>query len=173
AERLFSGRSSRSVGMDELVRETGLGKATVYRLFPSKDVLVGGYLQRLADEILGLIDRQAGQAPSPVAALHGLLDAVEADVRRPGFRGCAFHNAGSEYDDPAHPARVVAREYRVALLARLSGLVDRAAGRPELAGQLATLIDGAYTSAAHLGPDGPAAAGTALAHALVDGLDAN
>jgi AcrR family transcriptional regulator len=173
AARLFYARGVHAVGMDELVRETGLGKATVYRLFPSKDVLVGGYLQRLADEILGLIDRQAGQAPSPVAALHGLLDAVEADVRRPGFRGCAFHNAGSEYDDPAHPARVVAREYRVALLARLSGLVDRAAGRPELAGQLATLIDGAYTSAAHLGPDGPAAAGTALAHALVDGLDAN
>ena len=29
AERLFAGRSSRSVGMDELVRETGLGKMTV------------------------------------------------------------------------------------------------------------------------------------------------
>ena len=41
AERLFAGRSSRSVGMDELVRETGLGKMTVYRLFKSKDDLVG------------------------------------------------------------------------------------------------------------------------------------
>ena len=46
AERLFAGRSSRSVGMDELVRETGLGKMTVYRLFKSKDDLVGAYLSR-------------------------------------------------------------------------------------------------------------------------------
>ena len=48
AERLFAGRSSRSVGMDELVRETGLGKMTVYRLFKSKDDLVGAYLARKA-----------------------------------------------------------------------------------------------------------------------------
>ena len=46
AERLFASRSSRSVGMDELVRETGLGKMTVYRLFKSKDDLVD-------DEVLG------------------------------------------------------------------------------------------------------------------------
>ena len=37
-----------------------------------------------------------------------------------------------------------------------------------LGGQLAVLVDGAYTSAAHLGAHGPAAAGMALAHDLVD-----
>ena len=172
AARLFYARGVHAVGMDELVRETGLGKATVYRLFPSKDVLVGGYLQRLAVEILGSVDRRSAAAPSPVAALRGLIAAVEDDLRRPGFRGCAFHNAGSEYDDPAHPARVVAREYRAELLARLTTSVARAGGPPAMAGQLATLIDGAYTSAAHLGPDGPAAAGMALARTLVDGLEA-
>ncbi|MDG6103852.1 hypothetical protein Daura_23965 [Dactylosporangium aurantiacum] len=36
-----------------------------------------------------------------------------------------------------------------------------------LGGQLAVLIDGAYTSAARLGPDGPAAAGLHLARDLV------
>jgi AcrR family transcriptional regulator len=173
AARLFYARGVHAVGMDELVEATGLGKATVYRLYPSKDALVGGYLRRLAEEILGAIDREAHAAPDAVTALHGLLDAVAADLRRPGYRGCAFHNAGSEFDDPAHPARVVAREYRAALLARLTALVERAAGcaRPEPAGQLAALIDGAYTSAAHLGPDGPAAAALRLARALVDGLE--
>src|SRR3954468_6948371 len=55
AERLFSTRSSRSVGMDELVRETGLGKMTVYRLFKSKDDLVGAYLARKAATVLAFI----------------------------------------------------------------------------------------------------------------------
>ena len=170
AARLFYARGVHAVGMDELVRETGLGKATVYRLFPSKDVLVGAYLRRLSGEILGLIDEQTVSASGPVVALHGVLDAIEADLRRPGFRGCAFHNAGMEYDDPAHPARVAARDYRAALLERLTALADRPRPGGQLAGQLATLIDGAYTSAAHLGPDGPAAAGMALAHDLVDTL---
>jgi hypothetical protein len=38
---------------------------------------------------------------------------------------------------------------------------------PQLGAQLAVLVDGMYTSAAHLGPAGPAAAGPALADALL------
>jgi len=35
----------------ELVRATGLGKATVYRLYPTKDALIAAYLRRLAATI--------------------------------------------------------------------------------------------------------------------------
>jgi AcrR family transcriptional regulator len=172
AARLFYSRGVHEVGMDEFVRETTLGKATVYRLFPTKDALVAAYLRRLGDDILGQIDAQSAAATDPAAALHDLLDAVAADLARPGFRGCAFNNASIEFDDPAHPARAAARDYRVELHARLSRLTTALAHEPDsaaaLAGQLATLIDGAYTNAAHLGPDGPAVAGLALAHALVD-----
>ena len=47
-----------------------------------------------------------------------------------------------------------------------AGSGDGADGE-SLGAQLAVLIDGAYTSAAHLGPDGPAAAGLGLARHLV------
>ncbi len=109
AARLFYARGVHEVGMDELIREAGLGKATVYRLFPTKDLLVGAYLKRLAGEILGEIDRRAADADSPGQALQEMLAAIEADLRRSGFRGCAFNNASIEFDDPAHPARVAAR----------------------------------------------------------------
>src|SRR6186997_2854257 len=56
AAELFYARGVHEVGMDELVRATGFGKATVYRLFPTKDALVGAYLERAAREILALID---------------------------------------------------------------------------------------------------------------------
>ena len=48
AARLFYARGVHEVGMDEPVRATGLGKATVYRLYPTKDALVAAYLRRLA-----------------------------------------------------------------------------------------------------------------------------
>jgi AcrR family transcriptional regulator len=175
AQRLFYQRGVHEVGMDELIRETGLGKATVYRLFPTKDLLVAAYLQRLAGEILGEIDRSVAEEPDrPDAALLSIVDAIEADLRRDGFRGCAFNNASIEYDDPAHPARAAARVYRAGLLDRLREQARRLlpADEPaaeQLAGRLAVLIDGAYVSTAHLGPDGPAAAGLALARDLVDG----
>jgi len=170
AARLFYERGVHEVGMDGLITATGLGKATVYRLFPSKDALVGAYLARQAEQILGLIDAEIDQRPDdPTGALLAILDAIERDLNRPGFRGCAFNNASIEYDDPNHPARVQARHYREELHKRLTGLaadLDSNDGA-KLGSQLAVLIDGAYTNAAHLGPGGPAAEGVALARLLV------
>jgi AcrR family transcriptional regulator len=173
AADLFYARGVHEVGMDELVTATGLGKATVYRLYPTKDALIGAYLERKAAQILELVDAGAGPGSDPAEALHGILDGVEADVTRPQFRGCAFNNASIEYDDPAHPARAAARSYRQALHDRLRSATERLMPQDipaarALAGQLAVLIDGVYTNAAHLGADGPAREGLALARRLVD-----
>jgi AcrR family transcriptional regulator len=58
AARLFWAREVHEVGMDELVRATGLGKATVYRLYPTKDALVAAYLRRLAAAIGAAIENE-------------------------------------------------------------------------------------------------------------------
>jgi AcrR family transcriptional regulator len=126
AERLFASRSSRSVGMDELVRETGLGKMTVYRLFKSKDDLVGAYLSRKAATVLAFIDAELVRLQGdPRAALLSVVDAVERDVTRTGFRGCPFNNVSSEYDDPQHPARSAAADYKFELYSRLERLSEQ------------------------------------------------
>ncbi|MGY1609017.1 MULTISPECIES: TetR/AcrR family transcriptional regulator [unclassified Geodermatophilus] len=170
AERLFATRSSRSVGMDELVRETGLGKMTVYRLFRSKDELVGAYLARKAATELGQIDAIIGSEPDPRAALLAVVGSVEADVTRAGFRGCPFTNVSSEYDDPEHPARSAAADYKFELHARLERLAEEVApgSGEDLAAQVHLIIDGMYLSGGLLGPDGPAAHGRDLAERLVD-----
>lgn len=171
AAKLFYARGVHEVGMDELIRATGLGKATVYRLYPSKDELIGAYLQRLSASILSAIDAEiAHHAHEPREAVRAIFTAIADDVARPGFRGCPFNNASVEFADPSHPARIVAREYRAQLHQRLTALVTsiRPASGHELGDQLALLIDGIYTNAAHLGVTGPAAAGPALALALLD-----
>jgi AcrR family transcriptional regulator len=169
AAALFYARGVHEVGMDELVRATGFGKATVYRLFPTKDALVGAYLERQARAILALVDRDIADR-EPAAAVQAIFAAIEADLARPGFRGCAFNNASIEFDDPAHPARVAAREYRSALRERLRSLAEEVApgNGDRLGDRLALLIDGMYTSAAHLGPSGPAGGGAELAAALLE-----
>jgi AcrR family transcriptional regulator len=171
AERLFASRSSRSVGMDELVRETGLGKMTVYRLFKSKDELVGAYLARKAATVLSFIDAELARCDGdPRAAMLAVVDFVERDVTRAGFRGCPFTNVSSEYDDPQHPARSAAADYKFELHARLERLADQllpGAG-DDLAAQVHLIMDGMYLSGGLLGPDGPAAHGRRLAERLID-----
>src|SRR5690349_18498595 len=94
AAELFYARGVHEVGMDELIRATGLGKATVYRLYPTKDDLIAAYLHRHAGVILALIDADIERhAGDPARALDALFAAIQADVRREGFRGCAFNNA--------------------------------------------------------------------------------
>jgi AcrR family transcriptional regulator len=168
AAELFYARGVHEVGMDELVLATGFGKATVYRLFPTKDALVGAYLERQAGEILAMIDHDIARHDA-ADAVRAIFAAIEADLARPGFRGCAFNNASIEFEDPQHPARVAARQYRAALRDRLRGLAEQVAPAQgeRLGDQLALLVDGMYTSAAHLGAGGPAAGGADLAGALV------
>ncbi len=170
AQRLFYERGVHEVGMDELIGSSGVGKASVYRLYPTKAELIGAYLDRLSDTILALIDDEAARH-DPAAALHAVVDAIAQDLGQPGFRGCPFNNASIEFPEPGHPARRAARDYRARLRERLQSLAARCTddetGRA-LGDELAVLIDGCYTSAAHLGPDGPAAAGLRLAHRLID-----
>jgi len=171
AERLFSARSSRSVGMDELVRETGLGKMTVYRLFKSKDDLVGAYLSRKAATVLADLDAELIRLEDdPRAALLAVVDVVERDVTRAGFRGCPFTNVSSEYDDPQHPARSAAADYKFELHLRLERLADQLVpgGGDDLAAEVHLIIDGMYLSGGLLGPDGPASHGRRLAEKLVE-----
>jgi len=151
------------------IEGAGLGKATVYRLFPTKDALIGAYLERLAATVLAKIDADVERcAGDPAAALRAVLTAIRADVGRPGFRGCAFNNASIEFPDPAHPARAAARAYRAGLRERLVALAAQLRPGPSgtaLGEQLAVLVDGMYTNAAHLGAAGPAAAGADLPNA--------
>ncbi len=168
AARLFYERGVHEVGMDELIRETGLGKATVYRLFPSKDELIGAYLERRARVTLGFIDADiAAHTGRPAEAMAAIVDGVRTHIEGDGSRGCPFNNASIEFDDPAHPARVQARAYREGLRARLRGLAEELTGASELGDHLAVLIDGMYTSAAHLGAAGPARSGHELARHLI------
>jgi AcrR family transcriptional regulator len=170
AAELFYARGVHEVGMDELIAATGLGKATVYRLFATKDELIGAYLRRLAQTILAAIDADiARHREDPAAAISAIFAAISEDLARPEFRGCPFNNASIEFADPDHPARVAARDYRAELHRRLTDLAQatRPDAGPQLGAQLAVLADGMYTSAAHLGPDGPAATGPALVDALL------
>jgi AcrR family transcriptional regulator len=170
AARLFYARGVHEVGMDELVASSGLAKASVYRLYPSKDALVGAYLTRLSAGILAAIDRDiAAHSDDPAAAVRAIFAAIAEDLARPAFRGCPFNNASIEFPDPDHPARIAAREYRAALLHRLERLCEQSApGEGARRGaQLAVIVDGLYTSAAHLGHDGPAAHASALIEPLL------
>lgn len=167
AFRLFYARGIRAVGVDLIISESGVAKATFYRHFPAKDELVLAYLDRV-DAIWTAQLHAAAEAagPEPADQLVGLFDALGTACRREGYRGCAFINAAAEAaPGTAIHTRTVAHKRSV--LAWIRDLAARAgADDPDaLARTLALLLDGGLSDGALAAdPEAPRAAKLAAGH---------
>lgn len=165
AFRLFYARGVRAVGVDLIIAESGVAKATLYKHFPAKDELVLAYLDKVDRIWTGQLRAAAEAAgPDPRNQLIGLFDALGTACRRDGYRGCAFINAAAEAA-PGTPVHRRTITHKQAVLAWVRQLADEAgAADPDaLARSLTLLLDGGLADGA-LAAD-PAAAGVAKAAA--------
>jgi AcrR family transcriptional regulator len=150
AFRLFYARGIRAVGVDLIIAESDVAKATFYKHFPAKDELVLAYLDKV-DGIWTCQLRAAAEAagPDPADQLVGLFDALGTACRRDGYRGCAFINAAAE-STPGTPVHERTVAHKQAVLAWMRDLATRAgADDPDaLARSLALLLDGGLADGA-------------------------
>jgi len=170
AFRLFYAFGIRAVGVDRIIAESGVAKATFYRWFPAKDDLVLAYLDQVDRVWSGQLHEAAeASGPDPADELVGLFDALGTACRREGYRGCAFLNAAAEAvpGTPVHERTVA---HKAAVLDWVASLAADA-GAPDprgLARSLTLLLDGGLASGA-LDADPDAAARAAQsARVLVD-----
>jgi AcrR family transcriptional regulator len=159
AARVPSDEGIQAVGIQRLIDEAGIAKASLYAHFPSKDDLVAAYLERKGGEWRREVQQHLD---NPRLGARGkilkIFDMVVAMVESPGFRGCPFHNASAEVADPAHPIRVAAKAQRAWVHDVMARLVrETGAASPErLAGSLMVLFDGASATALIDGDPGAA-----------------
>jgi AcrR family transcriptional regulator len=101
AYELFLRHGLRAVGVDRIVDEAGVAKATLYRHFPSKDDLVVAALAR-REELWtrGWLEREVEQLGAPPGAcLIAIFDLFDRWFQREDFEGCMFHAALLESRD--------------------------------------------------------------------------
>lgn len=167
---LFYAQGIRGVGVDRIIAESGVAKATFYRHFPAKDDLVLAYLDEVDATWTGQLRAAAAAAGSaPRDQLIGLFDALSAACRRPGYRGCGFINAAAE-NPPGTPVHDRTLAHKDAVRAWIAALAEQAgaADPAGLARALTLLLDGGLASGSTDGqPDAPAAA-KAAARTVVD-----
>src|ERR1700759_544034 len=96
--------------MDQICAVAEVSKRTLYQHFSGKDELVAECLRRFDPEVMPEVFDAADLAPR-----ERLLAAF--DVHSPL---CPFIAAAVEIPDPGHPARIQARDYKVAFAARLT-----------------------------------------------------
>jgi AcrR family transcriptional regulator len=154
ATRLFYAEGLHAVGIDRIVAEAKVTRATLYRHFPSKEGLVVAYLQGVHDMEREGVDKAVTSGLPVVDVLRAVAESIAEGIQSDHFRGCAFLNAAAEYPDPVHPVHQMVlahREWFRGLIADLFAQAGEA--KPELAGRhFVMLRDGALASGCLSGP---------------------
>lgn len=169
AEELFYAEGIRAVGVERILAESGVGRASFYRHFAGKDDLVVAVLQRrdlawrtwLAERV----DALGGQ-PLDV------FDALAERFATADFRGCAFINTMAETADTGSSAYRVAAEHKERVTSYVAGLLGDAGheNADACARRFVLLMDGAIVTALRERTTAPAAEARAMAAAMLDGV---
>jgi AcrR family transcriptional regulator len=170
ASRLFYDEGVHVVGIDRIIDEAGVAKASLYSNFGSKDGLIRAYLEEHFEARQEQVARILAKHDSPRDQLLGLFVEIETLLKGPAFRGCRFLNASAEAR-PDESVVVVTEEYRTWLRTVFTDLAKAAGARnpKRLGRQLALVYDGAAV-AARIDEDraGAADAARTAAASLID-----
>ena len=149
ASELFYREGIRAIGVDTVVERSGVSKTSLYRLFGSKDDLIAAFAAEKDRSFWVWWDRtEALHADDPRALLEALLSGIAEKIGRPAFRGCPFLNLATEFPDQNHPGRVIARDNKEDMRARLATVVAKLGVRDpnRTASQIALIINGAFVT---------------------------
>jgi AcrR family transcriptional regulator len=105
ATRIFYAEGIHAVGVDRIIAEAKVTRATFYRHFPGKETLVVSYLHSVHEMDRSGVEAILAANPSAADALLAIAGSIAQQIQSPGFRGCAFLNAAAEFPDAEHPVR--------------------------------------------------------------------
>jgi len=145
ATRLFYEEGIHAVGVDRIIDEAAVTRATLYNQFGGKENLVLAYL-RNEDEVLRAMFAEAGEAVTdPVQLVDAVIEGIAADIRLRHTRGCPFINAAAEYPDADGAVRRLIDEHREWFRSTLQAVAEQAGleSAADVAASLVLLRDAA------------------------------
>ncbi|GAA1981928.1 TetR/AcrR family transcriptional regulator [Catenulispora subtropica] len=165
ATRLFYAEGIHTVGVDRVIADASVAKATFYHHFKSKEDLVLAYLATEYARQRGVLEAVPGTGLDRLASILTEL----ADLSRgPGFRGCPFLNAAAEYPDAATPVRRLVDEYRAWYRGLMYDLlVEAGRSDPDRKADLLLLVRDGIAVAGGLGDQAAVQAGVRTALEVV------
>ncbi|WP_377297900.1 TetR/AcrR family transcriptional regulator [Rhizobium sp. SGZ-381] len=128
AGALFYREGIRAVGIDRIIEEARVAKATLYRHFPSKDHLVAAYLLQRHERVVASLEDVLRTVERPRDQIDTIFQRLFEKAESPDFRGCAFALAVAEHGDSERVVSV-ARRHKGTIL-DIFGRITSSAGIP-------------------------------------------
>ena len=111
ASELFYKQGYRATGINEVIKQSGVAKATFYSHFPAKNDLCLAYLDERSAEEKRSFTEQIHSKHSPQAKLQAVMEAILPWMNANDLRGCEFLNTVAEVPDPSDPLRLRGRRH--------------------------------------------------------------
>jgi len=148
---LMRGSGLNGAGINEIVRESGAPKGSVYHFFPAgKQQIAAEALDLYAERVQAFIESALAGRSAPADKVRALFDAFARRVEEGGFRkSCAVGAVSLDLDDDVAGLREVLARALDAWIGQIAGhfaSADRRRARA-FAGLLMTAIEGAYIRA--------------------------
>jgi AcrR family transcriptional regulator len=169
AGELFYWKGIRATGVDQIAAKAEVAPTTLYRLFPSKDDLVGAYVERADQDLRETMAVAAAARPDPRDQIMAMFDVVNKQIESGQFRGCAMMMTLAEFPDPDLPAHRNAVAGKAWTRRRIGELTDELGvdDPAELADHLTLVLEGMLALSQALGPHGPAEQARHLAEKIL------
>ena len=108
AARLFYAEGVRGVGIDRIIADSQVAKASFYRHFPSKDDLVLAFLHLRHERWMNWFTQQLeARCHDQGPAFERVAEVLQAWFVEPDFRGCAFINTLADGGLPGEAVSLV------------------------------------------------------------------
>ncbi|ATZ06808.1 TetR/AcrR family transcriptional regulator [Corynebacterium striatum] len=153
ATNLFTTEGIRVIGIDRILREADVAKASLYSLFGSKDALVIAYVESLDEKYRADWEARIEGLTDPHQKVLAFFDKAIEEQPDMEFRGSHFLNAAGEYPRPETDAErgIVAAcmEHRNWMHSTMTALLTAKNGYPSAtqASQLLIFLDGGMAGA--------------------------
>ena len=170
AETLFDQNGFAETGMDAIRDVAGASLKTIYKYYPSRDLLIGAVLQHRHDRYLEDLSNTIPGDGGPDVVLH-IFDHLDEWFERHGARGCLFFRALSAYPQ-SEPVKNAVVDFKNRYRASIRRIVSRAGMEPveDIAQVLFVLAEGATASAATLGTEKAVACAQAAARSFIEDI---
>ncbi|NBB13457.1 TetR/AcrR family transcriptional regulator [Pseudomonas sp. SLFW] len=153
AEQLIYQNGIHAMGMDLLVKTSGVARKSIYRYFATKDEVAAAALNARDVRWMQWFRTESDKADTPQARILNMFNVLKGWFESKGFHGCAFINTSGEIGDPNDPIRLIAKLHKQKLLDYTLELTEQLnIEQPSaLARQLLILMEGAITMARVMG----------------------
>ena len=123
ALKLFFEKGYLATGINQIIAEAGVCKATFYDNFPSKEALCMEYVRASHENWMALLGRELEKHQAPYDRVMAVFDFLEGWMRRCDYRGCGLMNIASEVPDAASRIREAVRARNLILKNTLEELL--------------------------------------------------